>query len=204
MGVYMDQIPDEARPAVDRLVAKITDLERQANKLRATVNDILVHGFEAPPLYEIVDPEQVATAVRSKQISVRPDQFFNKPFSTCVREILEERKVRGMGPAEPKELYELLRQGGYAFDTKSEADATRAMLISIGKNTVTFTRLPSGQIGLTEWYGPAPKKYRVRTPAPGRPPEQTTDRPAGTSDQVSSSGLASVDDATDGDVADLA
>src|SRR5918911_1685951 len=101
MGGTMNHIPDEARPAVERLVAKITDLERQANKLRSTVNDILVHGFDAEPLYEIVDPEEVATAAKPRTITVRPDQFFNKPFSTCVREILEERKARDLGPAEP-------------------------------------------------------------------------------------------------------
>lgn len=162
----MNQVPDEAKPAVDRLIAKITDLERQANKLRATVNDILVHGYDAEPLYEIGDPAEAgAAAPASKPFAVRPDQFFNKPFSTCVRELLEERKARDMGPADPRELYELLRQGGYAFDTKNDGDAYRSMMISIGKNTAVFSRLPSGQIGLAEWYGPAVRK-RVKLSGP--------------------------------------
>jgi hypothetical protein len=145
----MSQLPEHAKLLIADIQQKIADIEREANKYRETVNLVCAtYGHE--PMYDLVDVE--AASKPGATMSVQPDQFFGKPFSTCVREILTERKTRGMGPADPKEIFEMLRAGGFAFDAKSDDVAFRSMMISIGKNTSVFVKLPGGHIGLEEWY----------------------------------------------------
>jgi hypothetical protein len=54
-----------------------------------------------------------------------------------------------------------MKAGGYLFDAKSDATATRALSTSMAKNTTTFHKLPNDDFGLLEWYPNIPKRTRT-------------------------------------------
>jgi hypothetical protein len=84
--------------------------------------------------------------------AIRSDQYYGKPLATAVREYLEYRKARHLGPATASEIHRALVGGGYQFDTKDDLNAKRGLRVSLSKNAVTFHRLPNGSWGLLEWY----------------------------------------------------
>ena len=92
--------------------------------------------------------------------SILPDQFYNKPLATAVREVLEMRKRR---PATSQEIHAALKTGGFAFESRDDENAMRGMAVSISKNTALFARLPNGLIGLNEWYGGGTKRKKQQT-----------------------------------------
>lgn len=155
----MSDIPEHASKTIADLQEKIVEYERLTNKVKLSVN-ALCALYDAEPIYALDDMISSTSMARMPGLTFRPDEFFGKPFSTCVREILNARKARDLGPADPKEVFEALRSGGFAFDAKDDESAFRGMQISISKNTAVFVRLPSGQIGLEEWYD------RTRRPKP--------------------------------------
>lgn len=155
------ELPDHAIKTIEDFESKLGDLERQMNALKTSVN-MLCEMYGTPPKYEIAQFSGAgAQGGGAKTLTFRPDEFFNKPLATCVREILMARKLKDLGPADPQELFQALRSGGFAFESRDEDVAFRGMQISISKNTERFNRLPNGQIGLAEWY-PASKRVQLR------------------------------------------
>lgn len=58
------------------------------------------------------------------------------------------------------EIYKVMKDGGFLFEAKNDANAQRGLHIAMAKNTTTFHRLPNGNYGLREWY-PAIKEKKA-------------------------------------------
>ena len=86
---------------------------------------------------------------------IKPDQFFNKPLATAVREYLQMRR----GAASVDEIYAALERGGFEFVGKNEAIKKRGLQISLSKSRRIFAYLKaSDTFGLWEFYGGRPKE----------------------------------------------
>jgi hypothetical protein len=69
------------------------------------------------------------------------------------------REAAGMTRAASiDEIHAALREGGFNFPFADVEKQKHGLATSLGKNTVTFRKLPSGLFGLAEWYGGAGKK----------------------------------------------
>lgn len=163
----MSDLPDYAVRTLADLQAKVAESEAQTNKLKELVNTFCTSYGVVPP-YDLAQTASVAQGPKmGAPISFRPDEFYGKPLATCVREILNARKARDLGPADPREVFDALRKGGFDFEARDDETAFRAMQISISKNTAAFVRLPSGQIGLEEWYDRPRRRATPRAAAGG-------------------------------------
>jgi hypothetical protein len=91
-----------------------------------------------------------------------PGEFFNKPFAGAVKMILTDRweaAGKNPAPASVDEIHEALSQGSFAFETAGLEAQKNSIRISLGKNSVTFVKLPNTDLfGLVEWYGKRPGK----------------------------------------------
>lgn len=88
------------------------------------------------------------------------DAFYGQTLSGSMRKILEHRKATDLGPGTPREIYDALVLGGYAFETKIEQNRLIGVRVSLRKSSNVFHRLPDGkQYGLLEWY---PKAKRAK------------------------------------------
>ncbi len=146
---------DEFRPAIDALQQDLADLERKVAETKATINR-LCELAGAPPLYADVGTPGSQPSIAS----IRADSFYGKVIVTAAREYLEMRKAAGLGPASPRDIYEALRKGGFAFDTKIENNAITGIRNTLRKASSIFHRLPHGEYGLLKWYprAKAPKE----------------------------------------------
>lgn len=145
--------------------AALTAAQMAVVKTKTAIN-LLCEMDDIPPLYPDVDAptSPVAPAPESTRRNgvVRPDQYYNRPLATCVKEFLEGRKQSGLGPASVDEVYSALKAGGYNFESRDDANAMRGLAVSVSKNTGVFARLPSGLIGLAEWYGGPKRKAKTK------------------------------------------
>ena len=116
------------------------------------------------PKYQLDNGAQLSSGSSSTSPlrSIRPDQFYGKPQATAVREVLNLLRAAGRAPASVDTIYDVLCQGGFAFETKAKDAAIQGLHISIGKNSALFVKLNNGLIGVTEWYGGAPKARRKK------------------------------------------
>src|SRR5436305_1941184 len=122
--------------------ATITVLQGQIDKLmgqvtahKKTINHLCVTVLNEPPVYADADME-------SNQLSTRCDEFYGKPLATVVRTILDRRHKANLGAASVPEIYRVMKEGGYQFDAKNDANAQRGVYQALSKNTTTFHRLP--------------------------------------------------------------
>jgi hypothetical protein len=139
---------------IQTFLGKLEEHQGSARKIKATVNQLLELD-NRPPMFTDVDLESKPTL-----LNIRRDQFFGRPLATCVKEILEARGAANKGGATTDELFEVLKQGGFDFDS-TPGHALRNLGITIGKN-MDFRRTPSGVWGLREWYGGTAQKVRSR------------------------------------------
>lgn len=158
----MAELPEHAVKTIQDFQEKLAELEREGNKFKTSIN-MLCSMYGVEPLYSLEDAAtgDGSGTAKSVTLSFRPDEFFGKPLATCVRDILTARKDRDLGPADPRDIFETLKKGGFNFEARDDESAFRGMQISIGKNTAAFVRLPNEQIGLVEWYRRAATR-RVR------------------------------------------
>jgi hypothetical protein len=163
-------------PAIELLVAQITELERKANAYRASVN-VLCERDGVPPMYpdsggdggggtKGVSHSHRATVTPTAQI--KPDMFYGKPQQTAVREYLGFRNARGDGPAKPAEILAGLRAGGYQVEAKNDDIALVGLRAMLRKRTAVFHKLPNGTWGLREWY-PNAKAHKEASDKGGSP-----------------------------------
>jgi hypothetical protein len=124
--------------------SQILNLEQQLAEKKRMVNGLCAL-IGRSHVYANTEPTAVSVGIRS-------DEFYGKPLASAVRSILEKRAAAGLGAATLDEIFDGMQQGGYRFDAKNDGTARRALSISLAKNTVTFHKLPNGNIGLTEWY----------------------------------------------------
>jgi hypothetical protein len=157
---------EEFRPAIEALQKDLGDLERKAAETKATINR-LCEIAGAPPLYA-----DVSGGTQPTLAAIRADTFYGKVMTTAAREFLEMRRSAGLGPATPRDIYEGLKKGGFAFDTKIESNAITGVRNTLRKNSSIFHRLPNGEYGLLNWYprAKAPKPSPVE--ATGREEEE--------------------------------
>jgi len=100
------------------------------------------------------DADLQPTASRTDTLVVK-NSFYGRGLSTCIREYLASRKNAGLvKEASLDDIFNALQEGGFDFLTiaADKKDAKRAVAINIGKNTATFLKLPSNDVGLLEWY----------------------------------------------------
>lgn len=173
---------------IEALNEKLSEQERAVYKTKAMINDLCElagQPIQFPNLSEASDSIGAHKKARSIDARIKSDDFFGKPLSSCIRSVLEMRKAVGNGPTDVKEIYRLLNLGGYEFNTKDPQNAMTGLWVSISKNSATFVKLPSGLVGLTDWYPDKPRarvKLRDRDSGSsngdtGSPAGQTEDDP---------------------------
>ena len=146
---------DNLRAAIAELQEKLAQQEIEVIKTKETINKLCSFVGDTP-LYQ--DADLVASETTT---SVAPDEYYGKPLATAVTMIFERRKAIGKSAATAREIYDALIAGGYAFQTKNEANAIRGLRISLTKNVRKFHKLPTGLFGLTSWYPNARKQKRA-------------------------------------------
>lgn len=128
----------------------------QVVKTKQLINLLCEHSGK-PKIYQDADLDS-----GTQSASVASDEFYGRPLGTSLRSILEKRKLAGNGPATPRELYDILIEGGYQFDTEVEQNRLTSVRISLRKSSRVFHRLPDKKrYGLLEWY-PAAKKQGAK------------------------------------------
>lgn len=145
---------DATRTVVERYQNKIAPLEAEINKYKRLVNELFKDCNEPPP-YQIGDE----IAATQPQGAVRPDQYYGRPIATIVKDILEARAKKNLGAISLNELFEAMKIGGYHFE-KDETNAKLSLSVTIAKNPA-FAKLPTGYIGLAQWY-PEIKRKKPR------------------------------------------
>lgn len=136
------------RKAIDEMEKKLQEQMNEVAETKKAINLLCRRLGEAPRFEDVV-----AESVKGSAY-IRPDQFFNKPLATAVREYLQ---LRG-NAATVDEIYEALERGGFEFVGKNEAIKQRGLQISLSKSRKLFAYLKaSDTFGLWEFYGGRPK-----------------------------------------------
>ena len=74
----------------------------------------LCQMFGKPPLYEINDePASVFVG------QLNGDEYYGRPLATVVTNILETRKIRGVGPAAVRDVYDQMKLEGISSKQKT-------------------------------------------------------------------------------------
>lgn len=155
---------------IQAALAKIAELDAGSARLKRFVNEADILMGREPRFGNVGDTAMftVEGAKTRKQFS--PGQFFNKPFAGAVKMILVSRfEAEGNepSPASVDEIHEALAQGSFNFETAGVDAQKNSIRISLGKNSITFVKLPGTDLfGLVEWYGKKMVKGRkVMQPA---------------------------------------
>jgi len=138
---------------IEELRAKIAEKEHELAEMKKTVNQLCKLAKHSPIYITEAEPE--TTSVEP----LKGDEYYMQPIARVIGWILERRELCGLGPATVREIYDIMKAGGYKFDAKDDENAMRGISISMCKNVAKFHRLPSGKFGLTEWY-PALKEKK--------------------------------------------
>lgn len=153
------------------LTRRLRDKERRANEfigaaneLRETINLLCVQAGLPPRFPTGGGGEDDAAGIgaeasgeplpaSSRATRITADSFFGKRQATAIRDFLEMRRAAGEGPARPREIYDALRSGGYAFKAQDDETALVSLRSLLRKNQV-FMKVPgtSGAYGLRVWY----------------------------------------------------
>jgi hypothetical protein len=152
--------------AISEVQAEIAEIEATLRSKKETVNTLCI-VLGRSPLYAVTTSQQAAIPNK-----IRPDQFYGQPLASAVRLILEMRQAANMGAASVAEIFDVLKSGGYLFDTKNEEIARKSLRNSLAKNTALFHKLPNGRFGMRSWY---PKVKGAKPPADGAEDSITAD-----------------------------
>jgi len=145
---------------ISDLEKMVAEHEASALRVKTIINELCVKSG-LPLRYA---PERLHHSNGISQ-NIRSDQFHARPLATCVREILEIRRRANTGPASNNEIFDTLVQGGYEFNTKTDAVAHVSLYNSMNKNPV-FYKLPNKKWGLREWYPNAKQQPESEANAP--------------------------------------
>src|SRR5262245_14446940 len=165
---------DSIKKAIEDLQGELRKHEEQVVTDKKLINQLCAYA-KMPAMFPESELE-VSTAA----VTVQRNSFFGRPLTTCVREYLDMRKRANLGPASLNDIFDALKAGGYDLQTvsaKGEADQKRGVAISLGKNSVTFIRLPTDDWGLLEWY-PNVKEKKKKTGENGNGEKTTGDEKA--------------------------
>lgn len=139
---------------IEGLEKRLADLERKANALIETINDLRQEdGLPPRAPFGGGGGGGIRTSAGAAT-QIKPDSFYGKKLQTAVREFLEMRyaAAHGTNPATPKEIFEAITKGGYQFDAKTDEVAMVGLRALLRKRTAFFHKLPNGTYGLTSWY----------------------------------------------------
>lgn len=90
--------------------------------------------------------EDVISETVGQGKKVKPDQFYNKPLATAVRDYLEMWKEA----REWQEIIQALREGGFELPRTKQAEDEARMTIL--RNTGNFSLIGDKHFGLKAWY----------------------------------------------------
>lgn len=133
-------------PAIDALGVTLAEQEKKVAETKRLIN-LLCEQAGMPPRYAEVDSGSKVSIG-----SIRPDTFYGKVLHSAVREYLDMRKGANLGPAETREIYDALVQGGFQFEAADANNAMTGIRAMMRKNSGTFHRLPNGAWGMASWY----------------------------------------------------
>jgi len=138
---------------VEELDSLIQQKQAELEELYRKVNN-LCEMFDIPHAkYEIKGQDK-----EIRHVKLKGDEYFRKPTATAITLILEDRKIRDMGPATVDEICEKMVEGGYIFEVQ---EPKKAVGTAMGKNP-KFTRVgDTDKWGLTEWYPPPKGKQET-------------------------------------------
>jgi len=141
---------------------KLAEQEQLVIDSKKFINQLCQFGG-VPPMYKLDEAGPVNLGIGA----IQSDTFYGKSVTTAVREFLEMRKSSSIGAASYAEIIQALKTGGFDFDTLSadESVATRAVSITLGKNSSIFHKLPNGNWGLLSWYPEAKERKKVKAEA---------------------------------------
>lgn len=155
---------DAENPLIKKVLDKIDAQMAEIIRLKMWVNDADVLEGREPRFSDVtaavVAGPGMAAGAAPQGKKWQPGDFFNKPFSAAVRNILLARAGAGgnPNPASVDEIHDALVQGSFNFGTSGAENQKNSIRISLGKNSAAFVRLPNTDLfGLVEWYG-RPKK----------------------------------------------
>ena len=135
------------------LQAKLAEQEAKVIESKQLIN-LLCTQYGKKAIYADTELKQT-----SHLGTFSTDEFYGQSLSGSMRKILEQRKAIGLGPATPREIYDELLQGGYAFETTNEQNRINGIRISLRKSSSIFHRLPDKKrYGLLEWYPKAKRR----------------------------------------------
>jgi hypothetical protein len=121
MGNESKKVEDLIQESQDKITALLKEVADKKKFVNA-----LYEGLGQPIPYEDVNVD----AINSFTLRVKPNQFFERPLSVCVREILE---LKGHSLTE-EEIFEWLIKGGYdGLSGRTEAIKHRNLRISLVK-----------------------------------------------------------------------
>lgn len=132
-------------PAIDALGITLAEQEKKVAETKRLIN-LLCEQAGLPPRYS-----EIASASPTVS-SIRPDTFYGKVLHSAVREYLDMRRAANLGPAETREIYDALVQGGFQFEAADANNAMTGIRAMMRKNSGTFHRLPNGAWGMASWY----------------------------------------------------
>ena len=140
---------EEITKAIESLNGELRAISVRETEIKKTINQLAALNGEPPPFSDVESPTLLAGTG-----SIRPDQFFGKPFNTAVKEFL---RMKGRA-ATAEEIYGALKQGGFEF-TGEEKYQLRGVAISLGKSRNDFVYVKSSNaFGLWEFYPNLKKK----------------------------------------------
>jgi len=144
---------DHIEKTIADLQSRLKEQEEVVNKTKVMINQ-LCEIMGKRPLYSELEFE---TSSQSQHIA--SDQFYGQPLTKSIRAILEMRKAVGNGPSTPKEIYEALIEGGYAFETENVQNRLTTVRAALRKSSSVFHPLPDKKrYGLLAWYPNAKTK----------------------------------------------
>lgn len=146
-----EMMREEFRPAIEALQKDLADQERKVIETKTMINKLCELTGDAPMYADVGQASEPTIA------NIMSDTFYGKSLSAAAREYLEMRRLANLGPTNPREVFEALQQGGFAFDTKDETNAISGVRQTMRKNSAVFHRLPNGEYGLLAWYPKAKK-----------------------------------------------
>lgn len=149
---------DASQQLIEKALGQLAEQQAAVVKTKQFINQ-LCEFDDRPPMFS--DAELKADDEKPAGPSIGPDEFYTKPFATAVREILTMRKDAGTtGPASIEEIHAALCEGGFDFPSNDPEKQKQGLAVSLGKNTTTFRKLPSGLFGLADWYGAPTRPQR--------------------------------------------
>jgi hypothetical protein len=145
---------DPMRAVVETMAERVRAKEAELTNLKKATN-VFCRDAGMDPLYPDDEPSAPGTSMR-----MRPDEYYGKPFSTAARDYLKRR-----GQAVPvDDILSGLTLGSFDFEGIgwNEKDRLRTLAASLAKNTAIFHKLPSGLIGLKDWYPEAIDRKKAK------------------------------------------